>query len=257
MNRKFVEKFLTSVLIITILLTACSEKDPLPLSSASFEVSTVSPEVFNEIKFENLSTNATSYEWDFGDGSEKSTEKAPRHTYEESAEFIVTLKAFTQDNQVSTETQVVRVGERYLTGMYFANINMKDAEGNPWDDDGSGPDVLMQLGPSDFEQEEEIVGFFQDSIQTEDFETAFGISVSNLLPEDYMLTNKEFFILLEEVDTVENEAVFTPMIELRFNPVVVDGEAITEVKRADGSGDLTLPFITTDEYHFFLQFEIR
>ena len=137
---------------------------------------------------------------------------------------------------------------------------MKDAQGNPWDDDGTGPDVLMQLGPSDFQGQEDIVGFFQDSIQTKDFDTAFGISVFDILPEDYKLSNEEFFILLEEVDSVENQvdsAIFTPMIELRFNPVVVDGEAITEIKRADGTGDLTLPFISTDEYHFFLQFEIR
>ena len=255
---------LTRTLIVVVpfilFLIACEEKDPLPLSNASFRVSSIAPEAFNEIIFENLSTNAISYEWDFGDGSEKSNEKAPVHTYDESADFIVTLKAFTTDNQVSTETQVINVGQRYLTGMYFANINMKDAQGNPWDDDGSGPDVLMQFGPSSFEGEEDIVGFFQDSFSTKDFDTAFGISVLDLLPENYLLTNEEHFILLEEVDSVANQvdsAIYTPMIELRFNPVVVDGEAITEVKREDGTGDLTIPFITTDEYHFFLQFEIR
>ena len=47
------------------------------------------------------------------------------------------------------------------------------------------------------------------------------------------------------------------MIELNFNPVIVDGESITEIKRENGTGDLTIPFIVFNEYQFFLEFEIR
>ena len=47
------------------------------------------------------------------------------------------------------------------------------------------------------------------------------------------------------------------MIELNFNPVIVDGESITEIKRENGTGDLTIPFIVFDKYQFFLEFEIR
>ena len=245
------------LLVASIYLVSCTEKDPFPLSSASFAITTVSPEIHLPIKFENLSTNASTYKWDFGDGSESSTEIAPIHTYEESGDFIVSLTAFTEDDQESTETRVIKVGERYLTGMFLININMKDSNGNPWDNDGSGPDVLMQLGPVDFESEDEIEGFFVDSLNVGTFQTPIGITTIDLLSENYKLTDEDFFILLEEVDTVNNEPIYTHMIELAFNPVVVDGEAITEVKRENGTGDLTIPFIVFDEYQFFLEFEIR
>ena len=261
MEIKLTKKNLLLGLILAMVVVSCSEKDPLPLSNASFEWLTIAPERYQEVKFENLSSNAKTYEWDFGDGSAISTEIAPIHTYGESGDFIVSLKAYTEDDQVSTETKVLDIGERYLTGMYITNISPNDAEGNPWDDDGTGPDVLMQFGPVNFESEEEFEGFFIESLLPEDYNTAFGISTLDFLSENYKLTNEDFFILLEEVDTVLinqiDSAIYTPMIELQFNPVIVDGEAITEVKREDGTGDLTIPFIVVDEYHFFLEFEIR
>ena len=145
--------------------------------------------------------------------------------------------------------------------MYIANIKQSDAEGNPWDDDGSGPDVLMQFGPVDFETEEEFESFFVEDLVPEDYTDALGISILNFLSPDYLLTNEDYFILLEEVDTVVVDQVdtakYTPMVELQFNPVVVDTELVTEVIREDGTGELTIPFIALDEYHFFLTFEIR
>jgi len=55
------------------------------------------------VTFTNASTNATSYEWDFGDG-ETSTEENPVHVYQSSGEFEVTLTAsnecgFTSNSQ--------------------------------------------------------------------------------------------------------------------------------------------------------------
>ena len=39
----------------------------------------------------------------FGDGSSMSEDIAPVHTYNEPGEFIVSLRAYTEDDQVSTE----------------------------------------------------------------------------------------------------------------------------------------------------------
>ena len=244
-------------MIIVLFIVSCSEKDPFPLPQSSFDVFTISPEKDLPVRFENRSTNAATYEWNFGDGSAVSTEIAPIHTYEESGEFIVSLTSFSEDDQKSTETRVIKIGDRYLTGMYIININMKDGNGDPWDEDGSGPDVLMQLGPVDFESEDEIEGFYVDSLNVGQFQTPIGISTLDLLSPDYKLLDEDFFILLEEVDTVDNEPVYRQMIELNFNPVIVEGESITEIKRENGTGDLTIPFVVFDEYQFFLEFEIR
>lgn len=50
-----------------------------------------------EVTFTNESVDATSFEWDFGDGSEVSVEENPVYTYETEGTFTVTLTA-TSDN---------------------------------------------------------------------------------------------------------------------------------------------------------------
>lgn len=60
------------------------------------------------IHFENQSQNVNSYEWNFGDGSEISTEVAPSHTYTEIGTYTVTLTA-TGDggtDEISIEVEV-------------------------------------------------------------------------------------------------------------------------------------------------------
>ncbi len=60
-----------------------------------------SEENFLEYAFENSSTGATSYMWDFGDGN-TSTEESPTHVYDTPAIYTVTLTA-TNDANLSAE----------------------------------------------------------------------------------------------------------------------------------------------------------
>lgn len=46
-----------------------------------------------DVVFTNASTNATSFEWDFGDGTPKVTQVNPTHTYEQPGDYFVTLTA--------------------------------------------------------------------------------------------------------------------------------------------------------------------
>jgi len=59
--------------------------------SAGFDVAQSEVD-FLEYTFTNSSTNAASYEWDFGDGN-TSTEESPTHIYETPADYTVTLVA--------------------------------------------------------------------------------------------------------------------------------------------------------------------
>jgi PKD repeat protein len=240
-----------------VLLSSCSETDPLPISTASFKVVSLAPEVDVPVKFENQSLNASIYAWDFGDGTTDSLTIAPEHVYESPGDYLVKLTAYTEDGQKSEAIEEVSVGERFLTGMYIIHIDMDDPEGNPWDDDGSGPDVLFQLGPTDATALEDLVFVYIDSLNVGQFSTPIGITTNDLVPDDYKLSNKEFFILMEEVDTVNNEPVFTSMAEVVFNPVVQEDEFITVTKRSDGTGDIVIPFIVLQEYQWFLEFVVR
>ncbi|MBK7869522.1 MAG: PKD domain-containing protein [Saprospiraceae bacterium] len=59
------------------------------------------------VEFENNSTNATSYEWDFGDGVQ-SNEANPTHAYAAEGEYEVTLRAFSScDTVLISETILI------------------------------------------------------------------------------------------------------------------------------------------------------
>ncbi|MCF8244899.1 MAG: PKD domain-containing protein [Saprospiraceae bacterium] len=61
---------------------------------------------FNVVTFNNTSTNATSYEWNFGDGSPISTEPNPVHTYAAGGQYMVTLTA---TNECGTESTTIEI----------------------------------------------------------------------------------------------------------------------------------------------------
>ena len=74
-------------LIVSVLFfTAC--KRPV----ADFSWSPVEPVAGEEVKFTNLSLNAKSYSWNFGNMS-VGREKNPTHVYERAGNYIIDLRA--------------------------------------------------------------------------------------------------------------------------------------------------------------------
>lgn len=62
-----------------------------------------------KVNFTNFSSNASEYEWDFGDGSGKtSTAKAPQHIFTKKGDFLVTLTA-KQGNETSIFKDTVSI----------------------------------------------------------------------------------------------------------------------------------------------------
>ena len=261
MKKLFTNLFLGLGIGAFIFLSSCSETDPLPVSTADFKITTVGPEIDVPVQFENLSLNSAAYTWDYGDGNFDSLVIDPTHTYEDPGSYTVTMTAYTEDGQKSVSMQEVEVGQRYLTAMWLLNINMLDGEGKPWDEDGSGPDVLFQLGPTDATSLDDLAFVYIDSLNVGQFKTPIFVTDQDFIPADYELLDKDFFILLEDIDTVNNEPEFVFMASAEFNPVNPVDESITVTKRDDGSGnvtgDIAIPFVVIDEYQFFLEFEIR
>ncbi len=73
-------------LLISLIIVSCAK----PI--ARFDLETDRVEAPSTIKFNNLSENADSYMWDFGDGN-SSNEAAPSHTYYLSGNYEVKLTA--------------------------------------------------------------------------------------------------------------------------------------------------------------------
>jgi PKD repeat protein len=61
-----------------------------------------------EYSFTNTSTNATSYEWDFGDGN-MSTEESPTHVYATPDEYTITLTAINDAGLSTTLSKTIKI----------------------------------------------------------------------------------------------------------------------------------------------------
>ncbi len=80
-------KILTIALLgsVAIASTSCNNKVKAGISVDKTEVA-----VNDTVKFTNTSTNADTYEWDFGDG-ETSTEQSPRYSWSLSGTYKVKM----------------------------------------------------------------------------------------------------------------------------------------------------------------------
>lgn len=70
--------------------------DEAPTVEASFQTDTQIIDLIEGsamVEFENLSTGATTFEWDFGDGSPVNNDENPVHEYTETGTYIVSLDA--------------------------------------------------------------------------------------------------------------------------------------------------------------------
>jgi PKD repeat protein len=83
-------------LSFSLILLSC-HKDP-PMPDASFSTDIVDPEVGESVFFYNNSSNADSFEWDFGDGF-ISNEPNPVHTYNSTGTFEVILTVFSEGGE--------------------------------------------------------------------------------------------------------------------------------------------------------------
>ena len=91
-------------------------------SSALFTPSSYTVNMVNDtanVVFTNGSTNADTYTWDFGDGSQ-STDANPTYAYTGPGDYVVTLTASNQGcGDVSVYTQVITVDSvAYTTGIH-------------------------------------------------------------------------------------------------------------------------------------------
>ncbi len=79
----------------------------LPKPVAAFTWAPNPPQSNTPTQFTNLSTGAVRYLWDFGEEGETSTEVNPKHQFNSTGNFTVTLTAYTQNNCASSVTVTV------------------------------------------------------------------------------------------------------------------------------------------------------
>lgn len=95
------------LIVVMVFFSFCTKEAQQPQLTADFNFSykgTCSSPTL-EIHFENLSENATSFFWDFGDGT-SSTEVAPIKVYDKAGTYTVTLTAYSSEKGVSASKEI-------------------------------------------------------------------------------------------------------------------------------------------------------
>ena len=96
-------------LILTLFFYLSCDLDPIEdllLPAASFSFSNNNCAAPCTVSFTNTTQNASSYSWDFGDGS-SSTENSPSHEYISAGSYTVRLKALGSAGSVDSSSQTV------------------------------------------------------------------------------------------------------------------------------------------------------
>ncbi len=141
---------LTTFIVFSLIQLSCDDNES-GVEFVGFEARFISDVNNNVITFTNLSNNATSFEWDFGDGT-SSTVINPVKVYSEGGTYTVTLTATNQNNQTDT-FQDTFIIEDLFDGGLLVNGDFENGS-QAWivgvDDNAAAP-VVTEEGNSFYE----------------------------------------------------------------------------------------------------------
>lgn len=156
-------KFIQQLLYLNIFLfviSSCRQDDTLcppnhitPIQANYFKsgIDENKPGIGQSVYFSIPKLHNARYFWDFGDG-DVSTRRNPRKIFTEKGNYIVKLR-IEQASSDCFDARTIDI-QRPLdigSGLFIKtirinNINFSKANGQPWDNDESGPDIFLKLG---------------------------------------------------------------------------------------------------------------
>ena len=139
-------KKLLFISVFTLLLYSCKKEEPKPdAPTVDFTYSGAYTFAPAQVTFTSNVTGGDTYHWDFGDNA-TSTDANPTHTYTDGGVYTVTLKV-TGEGGTTQAQKTINIDDKptqaIITRITLNNmININPTTGQPWDDDGTGPDVF-------------------------------------------------------------------------------------------------------------------
>ncbi|MGZ5243404.1 MAG: PKD domain-containing protein [Bacteroidia bacterium] len=144
--------------LISIAFAACNGDDPATPDNnpgtqnalkACFNVDKDFIDSGQFVVFTNCSENEKRYEWKFNNGAPIVDKTPPARQYNERGTFPVVLIVWNDDNsKADTARKNITVARHALTKINIKKFKATDGSGNPWDEDGTGPDIKIQFGPN-------------------------------------------------------------------------------------------------------------
>ena len=98
---KLKQNFLLSTILVSVLMLLSCEENESGIEFVGFEARFVSDIEGRTVNFNNLSTDAVSFNWDFGDNTFSDLEN-PSKTYSVGGTFTVTLTATNSEGETDT-----------------------------------------------------------------------------------------------------------------------------------------------------------
>jgi len=190
------------------LLYACNETvtssktEDLPVASFNITGDNFTADTLN---FENNSTNATSFSWSFGDGTQSDSSDTI-HIYSDFDVFDVTLTAKNNAGEDKlTKKLVVYPSEMTITSITVNEMPFFKSDGSTWDYN-SGPDIKMVWADSTTLKMYEISAIKNDLIRTE-LPYTFEFSKPVIIHQS-AFTHLSAFILIDD-DNTSSEMIGT------------------------------------------------
>lgn len=251
MKKVFTNVSLLLLMGVTLFFVSCNENDPLPVPMSGFSV--IDADILEKgvpVKFVNESTNAASYMWDFDDGTKDSLNASPEHIFTAAGTYEVKLISTSQDGQTSEQMVPVEIKSRYLTAFSIENISFANPDGNPWDDDDTGPDVIFIFNPqSATDLEEFIITDTVQDVQPKMLPLIWEFNENSFVE----LSDEMYDLFLIDADPEKAEdPKYDVMFGIEFNPVIYNFTS----KGSDNSGfmQISLGGFAID---MFLEFSLQ
>ncbi|MBT8308729.1 MAG: PKD domain-containing protein, partial [Bacteroidia bacterium] len=157
--------------------------------------SVVNPIDNGEVTFTNASSDATSYTWDFGDGSALSTDSNPVYTYGASGTYDVTLTSTNAECGDDVVVKQVTVTTNTL-GIDDESINIIGAYPNPFSND-----LTIELSSSFNGSNVSLILY----------------DISGRIIRNSNVTNREGVIILGNMNDLANGSYFLKITDLTTN----------------------------------------
>jgi len=135
--------------VFTLLLYSCKKEEPKPdAPTVDFTYSGANTFAPAQVTFTSNVTGGDTYHWDFGDNA-TSTDANPIHTYTDGGVYTVTLKV-TGEGGTTQSQKTINIDDKptqaIITRITLNNmISVNPTTGQPWDDDGTGPDLFVRI----------------------------------------------------------------------------------------------------------------